>query len=190
MHRELNRSLSALLCTCLCLLLVSAPAFAGATDRSYVAGHFVMELASDAGGLLEQFSDDPLFGKLLDKSEQKQLQHLLGNPVTENLVLVGDIRAKALAKKKPVPEFAKIAVAKERTNDEMVAWSEESLAVLEMLRENLEDKEDSLKEMSDEQMLQLQQMMDKIAQLEQMISKVMKAAAESQSGVAGNLKAS
>lgn len=54
----------------------------------------------------------------------------------------------------------------------------------------IKQEKDSLDEMSQQDQLKLQQMMDKKNQLEQMISNVMKAAAETQNGLSSNLKAS
>ena len=57
-------------------------------------------------------------------------------------------------------------------------------------RDKLKDQKDSLSELNQEDMLQLQQLIEKTSQLEQMISNVMKAATEVQSSIAKNLKAS
>jgi hypothetical protein len=57
-------------------------------------------------------------------------------------------------------------------------------------RDKLKDQKDSLSELNQEDMLQLQQLMEKTSQLEQMISNVMKAAAEVQNSITKNLKAS
>ena len=56
--------------------------------------------------------------------------------------------------------------------------------------DKLKDQKDSISELNQEDMLQLQQLMEKKSQLEQMISNVMKAAAESQNNITKNLKAS
>ncbi len=58
------------------------------------------------------------------------------------------------------------------------------------LMDKLKDQKDSLSELNEQDMLQLQQLMEKKGQLEQMISNVMKAVAESQNNLAKNLKAS
>ena len=54
----------------------------------------------------------------------------------------------------------------------------------------IKQEKDSLDEMSQQDQLILQQMMEKKNQLEQMISNIMKAAAETQNGLSSNLKAS
>lgn len=54
----------------------------------------------------------------------------------------------------------------------------------------IKQEKDSLDEMSHQDQLKLQQMMEKKNQLEQMISNIMKAASETQSGLSSNLKAS
>jgi len=57
-------------------------------------------------------------------------------------------------------------------------------------RDKLKDQKDSLSELNQEDMLQLQQLIEKTSQLEQMISNAMKAAVEVQSSITKNLKAS
>jgi len=58
------------------------------------------------------------------------------------------------------------------------------------MRDKLQDTKDSMSEMSQDDMFYLQQAMEQKSQLEQMISNTMKAASETQSGLAANLKAS
>jgi ABC-type transporter Mla subunit MlaD len=67
---------------------------------------------------------------------------------------------------------------------------EATLKEAKALMDKLKDQKDTISELGQEDMLQLQQLMEKKSQLEQMISNVMKAAAESQNNIAKNLKAS
>ena len=54
----------------------------------------------------------------------------------------------------------------------------------------IQDQKKSLSEMNQEDMMWLQKLMEQKSQLEQMISNVMKAASETRSNIAKNLKAS
>ncbi len=54
----------------------------------------------------------------------------------------------------------------------------------------IKSQKDAISELNQQDMLMLQQLMEKKSQLESMISNVMKAASESQSNIAKNLKAS
>jgi len=66
---------------------------------------------------------------------------------------------------------------------------QQALRGLERRIQRLRDR-DSISDLSQDEMLQLQQMMEEKARLEQMISNTMKAAGETQNGTTGNLKAS
>ena len=67
---------------------------------------------------------------------------------------------------------------------------EASLNEAKSLMNDLQKQKDAISELSKEDMLWLQRLMDKKSQLEQMISNTMKAASEAQSNIANNLKAS
>lgn len=181
------RSLFPMLLSILCLMLVSGPAFAG-TDRSYVAGHFFLELAGDSAGMLKQITDDPLVAATLGKKHQKSVKHLMANPITKNFILIGDARAKALAKKKPLPGFASINGAKEQTYDEVIAWSEESLELIETMKDSIKDELDSMSEMNEMEALRMQEAMDRLAKVESQISNLLKKASETQQSIIDNLK--
>lgn len=59
-----------------------------------------------------------------------------------------------------------------------------------MLVEKIQSQKDAISELNQQDMLMLQQLMDKKSQIESMISNVMKASSETQSNLAKNLKAS
>ena len=59
-----------------------------------------------------------------------------------------------------------------------------------MCVDGVQDQKKALSEMSQEDMIWIQKLMEQKSQLEQMISNAMKAAAEAQSNIAKNLKAS
>ena len=67
---------------------------------------------------------------------------------------------------------------------------ETTLTEANRLMKEIQDQKKSLSEMNQEDMMWLQKLMEQKSQLEQMISNVMKAAAEVQSNIAKNLKAS
>jgi septal ring factor EnvC (AmiA/AmiB activator) len=67
---------------------------------------------------------------------------------------------------------------------------ETTLNEAKALMDKLGKQKDAISELSQDDMFQLQQLMEKKSQLEQMISNVMKAASESQSNITKNLKAS
>ena len=67
---------------------------------------------------------------------------------------------------------------------------ETTLSEANKLMKDIQDQKKSLSEMSQEDMLWLQKLMEQKSQLEQMISNVMKAASEAQDNIAKNLKAS
>jgi hypothetical protein len=58
------------------------------------------------------------------------------------------------------------------------------------LMEKLQNQKDAISELNQQDMLMLQQLMEKKSQLETMISNTMKAASETQSNIASNLKGS
>ena len=58
------------------------------------------------------------------------------------------------------------------------------------LMEKIQGQKDAISELNQQDMLMLQQLMEKKSQLESMISNVMKASSETQSNLAKNLKAS
>ena len=59
-----------------------------------------------------------------------------------------------------------------------------------MLVEKIQSQKDAISELNQQDMLMLQQLMDKKSQIESMISNVMKASSETQSNLAKNLKTS
>lgn len=67
---------------------------------------------------------------------------------------------------------------------------ETTLSEANKLMNQIREQKQSLNELSQEDMLWLQTLMEKKSQLEQMISNTMKAAAETQANIAKNLKAS
>ena len=67
---------------------------------------------------------------------------------------------------------------------------ETTLSEANRLMKEVEDQKKALSEMNQEDMMWLQKLMEQKSQLEQMISNVMKAAAEAQSNIAKNIKAS
>ena len=67
---------------------------------------------------------------------------------------------------------------------------ETTLSEANKLMKDIQDQKKSLSEMSQEDMLWLQKLMEQKSQLEQMISNVLKAASEAQNNIAKNLKAS
>ena len=67
---------------------------------------------------------------------------------------------------------------------------ETTLSEANRLMKEIQDQKKSLSEMSQEDMMWLQKLMEQKSQLEQMISNVMKAASEAQNNIARNLKAS
>lgn len=67
---------------------------------------------------------------------------------------------------------------------------EMSQADIDGVRARLADKKDSLSDMSQQDMLALQQLMDQKSQLETMISNALKATSDSQAGIVSNLKSS
>ena len=67
---------------------------------------------------------------------------------------------------------------------------EATLKEANTLMDKLKDQKDSISELNEQDMLMLQQLMEKKSQLESMISNVMKAAAEAQNNIAKNLKSS
>jgi len=67
---------------------------------------------------------------------------------------------------------------------EMTELKEELMA----LRDKLKDQKDSISDISEEDMLQLQQLMEACAQLEQMLSNTLKAVHHVKCAIAGNLK--
>lgn len=72
----------------------------------------------------------------------------------------------------------------------IVPTPEMSQADIDRVRAQLADKRDSLSDMSQQDTLVLQQLMDQKSQLETMISNVMKAGSDAQAAVVRNLKAS
>ena len=72
----------------------------------------------------------------------------------------------------------------------IVPTQEMSQADIDRVRAQLADKRDSLSDMSQQDALVLQQLMDQKSQLETMISNVMKAGSDAQAAVVSNLKAS
>lgn len=67
---------------------------------------------------------------------------------------------------------------------------EATLNEAKTLMTKLQEQKDAISELNKEDMLWLQRLMEKKSQLEQMISNTMKAALETQSNIANNLKAS
>lgn len=67
---------------------------------------------------------------------------------------------------------------------------ETTLSEANRLMKEIQDQKKSLSEMNQEDMMWLQKLMEQKSQLEQMISNVMKAASETRSNIAKNLKAS
>lgn len=67
---------------------------------------------------------------------------------------------------------------------------ETTLNEAKILMNDLQKQKDALNELSKEDMLWLQRLLEKKSQLEQMISNTMKAASEAQNNIANNLKAS
>ena len=67
---------------------------------------------------------------------------------------------------------------------------ETTLSEAKRLMKEIQDQKKSLSEMNQEDMMWLQKLMEQKSQLEQMISNVMKAASETRSNIAKNLKAS
>ena len=67
---------------------------------------------------------------------------------------------------------------------------ETTLSEANRLMKEVQDQKKALSEMSQEDMIWIQKLIEQKSQLEQMISNAMKAAAEAQSNIAKNLKAS
>lgn len=187
MIRSLSLTLSCLLCSMLCLILVSGPALAK-EKPVIMAPPTLMEESGDVASALSLTIAQLMENQSLSKKEHAVLNKLLAGPVAGKLLVIGDARASAIAKNKPVPSFSKIQGAKQLEIDAIMEWGGHSLEELEALHEQMQNDLDSMSEMSEMESLRLQQAMDRLSKMMSTLSNLLKKSSETKEGITQNMK--
>jgi len=188
MVRSLSLSLSCLLCSILCLLLVSGLALAKEHPQVLVPVT-LMEEAGDVASELKLTIAKLMENNSLSTKQQEALSKLMAAPVARKLLIVGDARASALKKKKAVPSFGKISGAEQLEIDPLMEWGNYLLIQLRGVEESLEEESDSLGNYDNPmKMRKLQESLEMVQKALEAASKVQKKAAEANERIIENLK--
>lgn len=181
------RSLFPLLCSILCLVLMSGPALAN-EKTVILAPPTLMEDAGDAAAELKVTIAKLVENQSLSKKQHELLKKLLAGQVPGKLLVIGEARAAALEKNKPVPTFAKIQGARQLEIDPIMEWGGASLEEIEALHESLKNDLDSMSEMGEMESLRLQMAMDRLSKMMSTLSNLLKKSQETKQGIIDNLK--